>query len=360
MPKKTFFLITLLVVLTFQAWRIIEDSGYLIEIHPIDYGRCEQLHGPSGSEDINIDARHQVAFISSGNGRQVFKSYRNGQTTAVENGDIWLLDLSLADSQPQPLRVDANGPFFPHGIDLIYLENGLRELYVVNHPARDQHEILIFSVNRDHNLTLKKRIRYPELISPNDIKAISSNQFFVTNDHGSPQSSFMARVEEYLGLARSSVTYFDGESGSYLLKGIKSANGITLSSDQQTLYVAEALGRSIKRYSRGGSIREWRFVDKLSVDTAVDNLEWSDSGKLLAGAHPKLFDFLGHANNPANKSPSQVININVTTTPMTFNTLYLNDGTELSGSSVAAMLNGEMLVGSVFENHLLRCSPETL
>jgi len=36
--------------------------------------------------------------------------------------------------------------------------------------------------------------------------------------------------------------------------------------------------------------------------------------------------------------------------------VYLNDGTQLSGSSVAAPVNGRMLIGSVFEPFILDCS----
>ena len=356
MSAKAILFSVLFILITFQGYRITRDSGYLIEIQPKSFGSCEKLVGPPGSEDINIDANNHVAFISSGNGREVFDSYRTGSRARVENGDIWVLDLAKQGSVPRRLNVDIGGSFHPHGIDLLELDTGERELYVVNHPSRDQHEILIFSVKQDHGLTLKKRIHYPELISPNDIKAIAGNRFFVTNDHGSPQSSVMARIEEYLGLARSSVTYFDGEKGFFVLKGINSANGITLSEKQDTLYVAEAIGRSVKRFKRGDSVHDWEYLDKVSVNTAVDNLEWSEDGKLLAGAHPKLFDLLSHVKDADNRSPSQVISINVETSPMSYETLYMNDGSEMSGSSVATMLNGDLLIGGILDTHFLRCS----
>lgn len=356
MSKKHVIILVVIGLIAFQGFRIFRDSGAFVEVQPVAYGTCKKMHGPPGSEDINIDPANQIAFISSGNGREVFASYRNGNQAAVPDGDIWLLDLSSKDSEPVRSQVKIDGYFRPHGIDLLTLANGDRELYIVNHPARDQHEVLIFMVSATNDLTLKRRIRYPELISPNDIEAIDSGRFFVTNDHGSPQSSFMARVEEYLGLSRSSVSYFDGKKGSLLLEGVKSANGITLSEDQQTLYVAEALGRSVKKYKRGDSIRDWQFVDMIAVNTAVDNLEWGENGKLLAGAHPRIFDLLGHIGDANEISPSHVISIDTGQSPMTSETIYMNDGSELSGSSVATTLNGEMLIGAILETHFLRCS----
>jgi len=297
-----------------------------------------------------------VAFISSDNRPAIFIRNLNGRSDPDPSGDIWILDLSSKDSEPRPLNVDIGSPFNPHGIDLLQLENGARELYVVNHPTHDDHEILIFTVNEDHTLKLKRRIHYPELISPNDIKAIASEQFFVTNDHGSPSSAFMSRVEEYLGLSRSSVTYFDGSEGSFLLKGIKSANGIMLSKNQDTLYVAEAIGRGVKRFKRGDSIRQWEYIDKISVNTGVDNLEWSDEGKLLATGHPKLFDLLAYVKDNTKNSPSEVISIDVEASPVKYETIYMNDGAELSGATVAGMLNGELLIGALLEPHFLRCA----
>lgn len=356
MSKKTIFSVLLVSVIAFQAYRMSQDTGYFLDIQPKTYGICKKMPGPPGSEDINIDRERQVAFISAGNGREAFEGYRTGSQKKVANGDIWLLDLSRKDSEPRRLNVDAGGSFHPHGIDLLQLENGKRELYVVNHPSRGVHEILVFTVNDDHSLALKNRIHYPELISPNDIKAIQSGQFFVTNDHGSPLSSIMYTLEDYLGLSRTSVTYYDGAKGSFVIEGLKSANGITLSDDQQTLYVAEALGRKVKRFKRGKTIRDWQFVDMISLNTSVDNLEWGDDGQLLSGAHPKIFDLLAHFENAANISPSQVVSIDVNRSPMTYETLYMNDGSELSGSSVATMLDGEMLVGGVADTHFLRCS----
>ncbi|MEM8497989.1 MAG: hypothetical protein AAF542_08190 [Pseudomonadota bacterium] len=342
-------------LLLMQAYRISQDAGIFVEIRPLAYGHCEKLSGPPGSEDITIDRRQKVAFISAANGRAALQHYQDGTASALENGDIWLLDLSEKDGQPYPLNVDIDGRFHPHGIDLLTLDNGQRELYVVNHPFREQHEILIFDVGDNHRLSFRQRVKYPELISPNDITTLQQGQFLVTNDHGSPQTSFMARVEEYLGLSRSSVTYYDGSQGSFVIKGLKSANGITLSADQKMLYVAEAIGRKIKRFERGQSVREWLLVEELSVGTAVDNLEWRAEGSLLAGTHPKLFDFLGHAANVEHLSPSQVIEIDVRNSPMTFQNVYMNDGEELSGSSVATSYEGQLLIGAVFESHFLRC-----
>ncbi len=358
MSKRLIGMLLVLALVGWQGWRISRDAGVFTPVDQVAYGSCRAMNGPAGSEDLNIDAINRVAFVSALNARAAFESFESGDDSAVANGDIWLLDLADPDSQPVALNVDIGSRFFPHGIDLLHLPDGGRELYVVNHPSRDDHEIVVFTIEPDHQLTLKQIVRYPELISPNDIKAIASDRFFVTNDHGYPQSSFMARVEEYLGMSWSSVSYYDGEQGSLVIEGLKSANGIELSADQNTLFVGEALGRSIKRFSRGANLSDWTFKERMDAGTAVDNLVWGEDGRLLAGAHPKIFAFLGHAADPEALSPSHVIAVDLTSQPAAVETIYMNDGAELSGSSVAAMLDGELLIGSVFEPHFLRCKKD--
>lgn len=226
---------------------------------------------------------------------------------------------------------------------------------MVNHPGIDQHEVLIFGIGGNHELVLQRRVSYPELISPNDIVALGQGRFFVTNDHGSPRTSVMHRLEDYLGLARSSLTYFDGDKGSFLINDLSGANGVALSKDKRTLYIAQSTARTLSRFERDGSIHQWSHVDSLYLNSAADNLEWDENGGLLIGSHPKLFDFLRHVNDPASYSPSHVLNVDVNASPMRFKTIYMNSGEALSGSSVATTLNGELLIGAVFENHFLRC-----
>jgi len=352
MSKSKIVIIVLLLGLTTHAYRLSQASGLMLSLSPQEYGQCTKVTGPVGPEDITIDVDRKVAFISSSDRRH------NTGAGEVEDGGLWILDLSIPGSEAVQMNVDIDGAFHPHGIDLLQLENGQRELYVVNHADSTTDEIVVFELDEDHSLRFKTRVRSPEFISPNDIRAVAPNSFFVTNDYGSPRGSLMATLEGYLMLARSSVVFFDGKAAQVVAEDLRMANGIALSKDLNTLYVAETTGRQITRFKRGEDLNQWHRAESLSVDSGVDNLEWDQEGRLLTGAHPKLFDFLGHAKQADNLSSSQVIRFDVSQDQMTFETLYLNLGDELSGSSVAAMLDEELLVGAVFEPHFLRCGKE--
>ena len=213
----------------------------------------------------------------------------------------------------------------------------------------------VFSILKTGELKLRRRIGYPELISPNDLVVVDKDQFFVTSDHGNPQHSVMALLEDYLGLPLSSVTYFDGAKGHTVISGLRYANGIALSDDQENLYVAETTAGRVTRYKQVQDRLVWKKHESLDVNMGVDNFEWDDMGYLLNTGHPKLFDFQAHMKNAEALSPSQVIRINVQSEPMRAETLYLNDGAMLSGASGAAKQKDTLLVGSVFEKHFLRC-----
>lgn len=355
---KKALLLVLLVIIVLQALRISQDAGIFRTIEPVDLAFCEKMEGPVGAEDITIDPVANVAYISADDRREAFNdpSLKN-----YPSGAIWRLDLSQPDSQAEKLHVDMIGDFHPHGIALRFSDRDSNdqgraiELYAVSHLSPTEHEIVVFSILETGELKLRRRISYPELIAPNDLVVVDKDQFFVTNDHGNPQHSIMSLLEDYLGLPFSSVTYFDGVKGHTVITGLRYANGIALSDDQENLYVAETTAGRVTRYNQVRDRLVWKKDESLDVNMGVDNFEWDGSGHLLNTGHPKLFDFQAHMKNADAISASQVIRINVESDPMSYETIYLNDGEVLSGASGAAKLNDTLLVGSVFEAHFLRC-----
>lgn len=355
--KKTFLLVTIVLV-AIQAFRITQDAGIFRKIEPVELAACEQMDGPVGAEDITIDPVANIAYISSDDRREIFN---NSHLTSYPSGAIWRLDLNKEESQAEQLKIDMIGDFHPHGIALRFSDIDSHdkgraiELYAVSHLSPTEHEIVVFSILKTGELKLRRRIGYPELISPNDLVVVDKDQFFVTSDHGNPQHSVMALLEDYLGLPLSSVTYFDGAKGHTVISGLRYANGIALSDDQENLYVAETTAGRVTRYKQVQDRLVWKKHESLDVNMGVDNFEWDDMGYLLNTGHPKLFDFQAHMKNAEALSPSQVIRINVQSEPMRAETLYLNDGAMLSGASGAAKQKDTLLVGSVFEKHFLRC-----
>ncbi len=350
---KKYLFMTLGLVVAVLLIRLVDNSGMLRELHWQAYGQCEQVPGPVGAEDITVDAATGIAFISADDRRAYL---RHGNQSATPNGAIWMLDLKQAGSAPQPMEHNLDGLFHPHGID--FLDTGQRKLlYVVNHLTPVQHEINVFEIVAPNRLVLQERIRSDLLISPNDLEAVAEDEFYVTNDHANPRHSVMEKVEDYLGLAIASVVRFKAGKGEMVLEGLQYPNGIAISPDGRWMLVAETTARRIVRYARDDAGQGWRYKDHLDLHTGADNLEWAGPHTLLTAAHPKLFAFMQHMHDPEALSPSEVVRIDMSEQGMQAEILMLDDGGQLSGSSVAAQYEEQLLVGSVFEEHFLRCRP---
>tara|TARA_R110001592_G_scaffold66617_1_gene204552 strand:- start:29683 stop:30765 length:1083 start_codon:yes stop_codon:yes gene_type:complete len=356
--KKAILLIILVVVLL-QVARITRDAGIFRSVEQtVDLAACEIMTGPVGAEDITIDPVSKVAYISSDDRRAVLNDL---SLDSYPSGSIWRLDLTKPDSQAEKMNIDMIGDFHPHGIALRFSEKDSNdqgraiELYAVNHIRSTEHEVVVFNILASGELKIRRRITYPALIAPNDLVVVDKDKFFVSNDHGYSLNTKMAVLEDYLGLPLSSVSYFDGAQGHIVISGLRFANGLALSDDQESLYIAETTAGRVSRYKQVRDRLVWKLDESLSVDMGVDNFEWDGYGHLLNAGHPKLFAFQAHMKNAQELSPSQVIRINVESDPMSYETLYLNDGEALSGASGAAKLDKTILIGSVFEEHFLRC-----
>jgi len=363
-------ILVVFVLLLIQGYRTAHDGGIFRDVsQPINFANCEAMEGPIGAEDMSIDHIAGIAYIAAdsrqpqlhADGGYLDENYETAKQ-AYPNGGIWLLDLKDPKSQAVKVDIKMDGAFHPHGMSLRFSNKlspqGGRaiELYVINHKNIKHNEVDVFSILPSGEMVLRKRISYPGLKTPNDLVVTGKDQFFVSNDHGSPRSSIMEVLENYVGLPLASVSYFDGQKEHRIIEGLRYPNGITISADKKTLYVAQTTPHLVSRYDRGSSMEDWTLRDSIDVNSGVDNLEWAEDGSLLVGAHPKLLKFVAHSKDTSKLSPSEVISIDVSDgKKMTFKSLYLNDGSAISGSSVAVRFNNQMLVGPVLDDHFLRC-----
>jgi arylesterase/paraoxonase len=67
--------------------------------------------------------------------------------------------------------------------------------------------------------------------------------------------------------------------------------------------------------------------------------------------------FVKHSKDPGVLSPSQVIKVEKKASGQyDVKEIYLSHGKPLSGSSVAAVFENTLLIGSVFDEHFLLCN----
>lgn len=331
--------------LAIQGYRVAQSSGLFAAIEPRPLA-CRAIEGVVGAEDITVNRATGYAYISSDNRRAT-------QGGRPVSGAIYGIDLAQDAPEPVLLWRGPDDYFHPHGLGLFVPDEGEAALMAINHPLNDSHRIEVFAIPEQETLVHVRTVTDRALVSPNDIAVVGPRQFYVTNDHGYP-AGWRQAAEDYLGLPLATVAYFDGDGSSVVATGFRYANGITMSQDGGEILVAETTGRRVtildRDPARGALVRR----KSIDVDTGVDNLEWAPTGELLVAGHPRLFDFLAHAGNPTARSPSQVKAVSVAGEPEVVE-LYVSDGSEISGASVAAAFGARMLIGSVFENRVLLC-----
>jgi arylesterase/paraoxonase len=198
------------------------------------------------------------------------------------------------------------------------------------------------------------------MTSPNDLVAVGNRSFYVTNDHYYAHRGIGRTLEDYLQRAIAYVNYYDGHTFKKVAEGIAYPNGIAASTDQMQLFVASTTGRKILVYDRDIISGTLTLKQEIQTGTGVDNIELDEKGALLIGCHPQLLKFASHAVDASKFSPSQVIKLTHDDDQhYQVEEVFLNNGQDYSGSSVAAVYQNTMLIGSVFEKSMLICTFNT-
>lgn len=277
---------------------------------------------------------------------------------AAPGGASWSTILSdtpsLRDVTPPGLA-----DFHPHGISLWRSPDGRLLLFAVSHRQRDgSHAVERFEWRNDSLLHLESIVDPDRMTSPNDVAAVGERSFYVTNDHYYPLPGPARTLEDYLQRAISYVNYYDGKTFRTVAEGIAYANGVNLSPDGGTVYVAATTGRKLLTYARNPDDGSLQLTEETGLETGVDNIEVDARGDLWIGCHPQLLRFVAHAKDSAEKSPSQILHLRANPQGgYAVTEMFLNDGREYSGSTVAVPFRGRWIVGSVFEPSLLICRP---
>ena len=336
----------------FFSIKTVVDAGQFKTIEPHFEGLCNSIFGLEGPEDIIIldDGR---TFISSDPRRKALSeslslySYEEKDINSNQ-GSIFYYDLN--NQKLQNLTSHLDFEFHPHGISIYKSLDEKIYLNAVSHTS-EGHYVVSFILD-GNKLILKEKISDPLLVSPNDLVMINENQFYITNDHGSKKMRGKL-IEDYLQLARSNVLFYDGLNFKICQNKLQYANGINISKDFKTLYVTESVGKKVTVYNRDTKSNDIHLIKTIDVNSGLDNVELDQDANLWIGSNPKMFDFVKHAKNKNYYSPSQVIMISSKDNKI--KEVFLSDGSDLSGSSVAALYNNNLLIGAVFEDHFLHC-----
>jgi arylesterase/paraoxonase len=331
------------------AYQMTMASGALATLDTKLIDQCRRVDIAPGTEDVTIDSELNLAFVSAADRRQWFNSPGAAEGVNPANG-VYALSLDGSDAVRRVSPEMEN--FLPHGISLWRGPDGAKHLFVVNHPPSGEEIVEIFDVGPEGGLTHVESVSFAAMGSPNDVVGVGPRQFYATNDKRY-KSGLMSTLEAYLSLPLTDVVYFDGEQGRSVKDGMTYANGINQSLDGSKIYVAEFLRRHIAVFERDAETGDLVRINTLRVNTAPDNIEVARDGALWIGGHSKVFDFIKHAEDPAAIAPSHVIRVNPDNGQA--DDVLISTKGEINGSSVGAVWDNTLIVGAVFDGHVMVC-----
>jgi arylesterase/paraoxonase len=345
--RTTILWLTILLFVVLFVLRTVYLSGAFKTIANQYSGTTKVMEGIAGVEDIDIDYSTGIAFLSSDDrwARALKKEPRKGGIYALNLNDSVPVPVNLTDGFDQP-------DFHPHGISFYESPEGKKLLFVVNH--RDSGNFIEVFQYRNDTLHHLERITDSLMISPNDVVGVGDRQFYFTNDHAERPGTVRS-LKDLATIGTGNVGYFDGEKTVITsVEGIKYANGINVSKDGSEVYLAATTDRKVYVFNRDKSSGALTLAREIETGTGVDNIDIDENGNLWVGCHPQLLKFLSHAKDESKISPSEVIKL--TRQPngsFAQTTVYMNDGSELSASSVAAVFRNKLLIGPVFQRRFV-------
>jgi len=128
----------------------------------------------------------------------------------------------------------------------------------------------------------------------------------------------------------------------------KKAEGLPIS-DEAIAEAEKALTDLENNPTKSNSLDTGLVDDEGKLKVTIDA-----DGNLWIGAHPKLLDFVSHAKDQDKHSASQILKLTpIADSDFQVTEVYLNDGSDISGSSTALYYAGVIYMGVVFENKLL-------
>lgn len=319
------------------------STGFFRTIENSFDGSIEKSVPIPGVEDMQISYEDKFIILSSDDRA----SRRMGNT---RQGHLYYIDLDKTSREPIQLTADLNIPFFPHGISMIRIAPQVHKVYAINH-FDDMHSIEVFDLFQD-SLIHVETLKDASMVSPNDIVAINEEQFYFTNDHGFTEG--LGKLgEEYLGWAASNVVYFDGHAYREVADEIAYANGINLDKSRNLVFVASPRDFLVKVYGRKEN-GDLDFIENIDCGTGVDNIEFALDGKIWIGSHPSLLHFTAYAQGKEPISPSEIITIDYRDkADYTKETIFIDDGRNMSASTVAVPYNNYIFTGNVMDDHFL-------
>ncbi len=311
-------------------------QGVFTSAAPVSPGACRTIAGGlQGAGDFEIDALHDAILISATD---------EGAKATAGQGAIYFLKLTDLTAAPAKLE----GPpasFHPGGISLFRGPDGSESLTVIDHRPNGRSLIEGYSVISDGQtakLSPQTAVQGRLLVSPHGVAAMAPDRFYVTNDHVTTGA-----------LGRFAEDYLIWPHADILLSG---ATGLRIAA-QRLAFPGGLLAR--KGFLYVAAANERRII-ALSIEDFTGNL--TEIGALSLPARPGniSMDVAGNLIVAGQSKPgsSKVFRLRLDDkgVPVSYETLFSDDGHMLKGASAAAVWNGQLFISAAADSKMLVCT----
>jgi arylesterase/paraoxonase len=339
LPKPLLIAVAILLLALLAAGvEILRFAGTFRPANSRFSGSCHMVPLAGSSEDVQIDGARGLAYLS------LLDRDKEGRGEAVA-GTVMLLDLNLAEpSARAALMFDPPG-FRPRASSVWRAPGEAAWLYVISRGMNGAHTVEVLEQSSDGGFLPRNTVRDRAFTHPNAIAAAGPGRFYVTNE-----GSFNALLRS----GRGTLAYHDGNTTRVLVDDLAYPTGLALTADAGRLYVAEALGKRIRKYrvaAEGSLVGE----GAIELDSAPGRLALDSAGSLWIAAHPKLLRLRAHLRDPDRAAPTQVLRYDPPTGQLV--EIYVNDGEQISAGSVVAPWRDRFLIGALRDEKVLICKP---
>ncbi len=250
---------------------------------------------------------------------------------------------------PGPLPGETFGA---HGIDVRPKGKGLHTLYAVNHAVRESVEVFeLDATGVLPALTWVGCVVLPAKASGNGVVGLPEGGFVTTNFKDPADADAFKKMSA--GQVTGDVLEWQPGKGWSTLpdSAMSGANGLALSKDGKSLYVAGWPGKNVTRFERSGT----SWVKKESIGTGIltDNLRWMADGSLLAGGQDADMPGVFECRAPACRVGSAAVKIDLRTGKATRLVQYAGSA-GFEGSTTAIEVGNEIWLGSFKGSRIAR------
>lgn len=252
-------------------------------------------------------------------------------------------DTKTYDACPGPPDADQKATFRTHGLAIRPGQNSRHTLYVVHHGKRESIEVFELDARaKPPALTWVGCAVAPDPIGLNEVVSLPEGGFIAT-DFLARGIDAAARGRMQAGENNGALWEWHTGQGWKMLPGSEAsgANGLEISKDGKTLYVAAWGSQNFFRLSRGQTPVK---RDVVPLGFRVDNIRWAPDGSLLAA---------GQLLPPAPSPATHVVKIDPATLKVQ-EIIRQPNAPEFGNGTVALQVGNEIWVGSFRGDRIAR------